>query len=63
MPPTDDIREETPASQNERDIKRQSGTRRRKIDPESEDRGGPEAPGETLDEHRDGNSEPAPEKS
>ena len=43
-----DIPDETPPSQTERDSGREGVTKRRKIGPESEDRGGREAPEETL---------------
>jgi hypothetical protein len=49
MTPTDDIPNETPSSQTERDVK-QRGTSHRSIGPESETRGGPEAADETLDD-------------
>jgi hypothetical protein len=50
MCPHDDIPKETPSSQTERDIKPETATSRRSVGPESEDRGGPEATEETLDE-------------
>jgi hypothetical protein len=53
MSPADDIPNTTPASQTERDVKPEDQSSRRQIGPESEDRGGPEAVDETLDEaHR-----------
>jgi hypothetical protein len=51
MCPTDDFPNETPSSQTE---KRREGNAHRSIGPESEDRGGPEAVDQTLD---DGNGQ------
>ncbi|MDB5401402.1 MAG: hypothetical protein JWQ55_3420 [Rhodopila sp.] len=48
----DDIPDETPASDNERSIKRDETSSRRKVGPESEARGGPETVDETLDDNR-----------
>jgi hypothetical protein len=54
MTPTDDIPDQTPSTQTERDVKPQR-TARRSLGPESETRGGPEAVDEALD---DSNSKP-----
>ena len=50
MAPADDIPNETPASETERSFKRGEGTSRRSVGPESENRGGPEAVDESLDD-------------
>ena len=49
MCPADDIPNETPSSESQGDIRREERTSHRGIGPESEVRGGPEAPGETLE--------------
>ncbi len=60
MCPADDIPNETPSSQTERDVKREGQRSRRSIGPESEERGGPEAVDGTLGEgsDRDGGTRP-----
>mgnify|MGYP001799565390 CR=1 FL=1 len=50
MSPPDDIQGETPGGQTEPAIKPEEAVPRRRVGPESEDRGGPEAIDETLDE-------------
>ena len=60
MCPVDDIPSETPSSQTERDSRREEGTSRRSVGPESEDRGGPEVVDETLDNDSDRFSEKRP---
>ena len=50
MCPTDDIPDETPASQTERAIKPGEAAPRPSVGPESEVRGGAEAADETLDD-------------
>jgi hypothetical protein len=54
MSQIDDIPNETPATQTERDVGQPKTSDRRQIGPESEDRGGPEAVDETLDEPQRG---------
>ncbi len=52
MTPADDIPNRTPPTQTERPIKRDEAASRRAVGPESETRGGPEAPDETLDDRQ-----------
>ena len=58
MCPNDDIPKETPSTQTERTFKRGDGPSRRRVGPESETRGGPEA----VDEPLEGESEDSPHR-
>ncbi len=50
MTPPDDIKDLVPSSQPERKVTEPSPKRRRVVGPESEVRGGPEAPDASLDD-------------